>query len=88
MIVAVDEQLSGASAHWSVGRMARVDRNILRIAVYEMIAIDEIPFNVTINEAIEIAKRFGTHDSPTFVNGVLDHILKGLQQTKDKVAAG
>jgi N utilization substance protein B len=54
--------------------MARVDRNLLRLAVYEIRFCDDIPPKVTINEAVEIAKRFGTKDSAAFVNGILDRI--------------
>ena len=70
----IDTQISAASTHWSLARMCRVDRNILRVAVFEMGFMDDIPPNVTINEAIEIAKKFGTDDSPMFINGVLDNI--------------
>lgn len=80
----IDQQLSLASTHWSLGRMARVDRNILRIATYEIMFRPEIPLSVTMNEAIEVAKRFGSDDSPMFVNGVLDHVAKLLAQ-EDKL---
>lgn len=70
----VDRELEGASEHWSLSRMSRVDRNILRIATYEMTFLKEIPVSVSINEAIEVAKRYGAPESPTFVNGVLDRI--------------
>ena len=73
-LVKIDSQITRASENWSVSRMGRVDRSIIRIATYEMLYIDEVPKNVAINEAIEIAKRFGTDESPTFVNGVLDQI--------------
>lgn len=72
----VDKQLTAASTHWSISRMARVDRNILRIACYEILFLSDIPVNVSINEAIEIAKLYGSEDSPTFINGVLDKIAK------------
>ena len=54
--------------------MSRVDRNILRLAAYEIVYLSDIPISVSINEAIEIAKRYGTDDSPMFVNGVLDNV--------------
>lgn len=72
----IDAAITRASAHWSVARMARVDRNVLRIAVYEMAVFDDIPIKVTINEAIEIAKIFGGGDSPVFINGVLDKVAR------------
>lgn len=75
---ALDEHIGAASTHWTVPRMARVDRNILRIATWEMLHEADIPLNVSINEAIEIAKRFGSPETPTFVNGVLDKIAHSL----------
>lgn len=69
---AIDELISSSSANWSLSRMSRVDRNIIRLATYEICFRPEIPKSVSINEAIEIAKRFGSDDSPMFVNGVLD----------------
>ena len=62
--------------------MARVDRNILRLATYEIAFVKEIPVSVSINEAIEIAKRFGTDDSPMFINGVLDNVASVLESRK------
>lgn len=73
-IMKLDAKLTVASEHWSLNRMARVDRSILRVATYELMFLDEIPINVSINEAIEIAKRFGSDESPQFVNGVLDRV--------------
>jgi N utilization substance protein B len=70
----IDSSLTCASEHWSLNRMGRVDRSILRLATFELIFLDEIPVNVAINEAIEIAKRFGAEESPHFVNGVLDRV--------------
>ena len=62
--------------NWEIDRMAVIDRNILRMAVYEMLYQDDIPPNVSINEAIELAKKYGDIDSGKFVNGVLDKIKK------------
>ena len=73
-ITRLDSELTRASAHWSISRMARVDRCILRLAAFEILFSDDIPASVAINEAIEIAKRFGSDDSPGFVNGVLDKL--------------
>ncbi len=73
----IDAKISSASAHWKIDRMASVDRNILRIAVYEMIfAKETLEPKIVINEAIEIAKIFGTQESSAFVNGLLDQILR------------
>ncbi|MBX7144493.1 MAG: transcription antitermination factor NusB [Oligoflexia bacterium] len=76
----IDEQITAASTNWSISRMCRVDRNILRFATFEMALVDEIPLSVSINEAIEIAKAYGTPDSPMFVNGVLDNIAGVLKR--------
>lgn len=70
----VDATIKAASTHWRLERMARVDRNLLRVAVYELIHCDDIPRRVSINEAIEVAKRFGDEGSPAFVNGILDRV--------------
>lgn len=70
----IDELIAGSSDNWRLGRLSHVDRNILRVATYELLCRRDVPANVAIDEAIEIAKRFGTDESPTFVNGVLDHI--------------
>lgn len=81
----IDRHISGASTHWSVSRMPRVDRNILRCATYELVFASDIPVSVSINEAIEIAKRYGTADSPMFINGVLDNIATTLMANPDGV---
>lgn len=74
----IDSRIQSASQHWKLERMASVDRNILRLAVYELeFAIDKIQPAIIINEAIEIAKVFGTQDSASFINGILDQIRKG-----------
>jgi N utilization substance protein B len=75
-LAAIDALLARASHHWRLERMARVDRNLLRLAAYEIRFCDDIPAKVAINEAIEIAKRFGAQETPAFVNGVLDRLLE------------
>lgn len=70
----VDETIRSASTHWRLERMARVDRNVIRMAVYELLHCEDIPRRVSINEAIEVAKRFGDEGSSAFVNGILDRI--------------
>jgi N utilization substance protein B len=67
----IDGILSEASSGWKLNRMGKVDLTILRLAVYEMRFDDEIPVKVAINEAVELAKRFGGDESPAFINGVL-----------------
>lgn len=72
----IDGVIEGSSTNWKLSRMASVDRNLLRLAAYELLFLQDIPHSVTINEAVEIAKKFGTEDSPGFINGVLDKIAK------------
>ncbi len=75
----IDETIQKYSKNWKLERMSHVDRNILRIAVFEMIHLNtEVPKNASINEAIEIAKKFGSQDSGLFVNGLLDQISKNF----------
>lgn len=79
-IAAIDKEIAATAENWSVHRMPIVDRSILRLAVYEMMFVDEVPTSVCINEAIELAKDFGGEDeSPRFVNGVLGRIARRLE---------
>lgn len=71
---AIDEQLSKTAENWSVQRMAVVDRNLLRLSVFEMCIQSQTPPRVVIDEAVELAKRYGTAESPAFVNGILDRL--------------
>ena len=70
----IDKQISSHSHNWRVSRMSLVDRNILRIAAFEMQHVEDVPATVAINEALEIAKRFAEPDSVSFINGILDAI--------------
>jgi N utilization substance protein B len=72
----IDGHLRGLSANWDLTRMAAIDRNILRMATYEILYDSEIPKSVAINEAIEIVKRYSTDESSKFVNGILDKLEK------------
>ncbi|MCL4235929.1 MAG: transcription antitermination factor NusB [Deltaproteobacteria bacterium] len=76
----IDRLITHFSEHWTIDRMTAVDRNILRMAVCELISIPGIPHSVTINEAVEIGKKFGSEDSGAFVNGILDHIAKDAEK--------
>jgi N utilization substance protein B len=76
----IDRLIESHSTHWKISRMALVDRNILRMAVFELLYCTDIPSSVSINEAIEIGKHFGTEESGSFINGVLDHIAKDLKK--------
>jgi N utilization substance protein B len=77
---AIDERIRQTASNYDLHRIAAVDRNILRIAIFEMLFCPEVPPVVSINEAIEIAKRFGSDDSGRFVNGVLDRIRGELSR--------
>ena len=70
----IDESIVGHATNWRLDRMATIDRNIMRIASYELIFVEDVPPKVAINEAIEIAKKYGNRDSGKFVNGILDKI--------------
>jgi N utilization substance protein B len=70
----IDRLIEQATEHWKLMRLAKVDLMILRMATYELVFCPDIPLQVSLDEAIEIGKRFGTSDSATFINGVLDHV--------------
>jgi transcription antitermination factor NusB len=83
--VAIDQKIEDVAKNWQLRRMAAIDRNILRLATYELLFRDDIPPLVTINEAIDIAKKFSTKNSGPFVNGILDNIrLKAAPPGKQK----
>jgi N utilization substance protein B len=73
---AIDERIEAACEHWRVDRLAAVDRNVLRVATFELLFERDTPAEVVIDEAVEIARRFGGAESPGFVNGVLDRIAR------------
>jgi N utilization substance protein B len=75
----IDERLTAAAENWRLSRMATADRNVLRLGAYELLAGGDMPPAAALNEAIELARRFGSADSPAFVNGVLDRIYRGEQ---------
>ena len=72
----IDSLISKHATNWQIQRMATIDRNILRLSAFELLFADNIPPKVSINEAIELAKRYGDKDSGKFVNGILDKINK------------
>jgi len=72
----IDEIISGAAQNWHLSRMAIIDRNIIRMAIFEMLHVDDIPAKVSINEAIELGKRYSTQQSGSFINGILDRIRR------------
>ena len=71
---AIDARLAAAAENWRLPRMAAVDRNVLRMGAYELLFTPDTPSSVALNEAIELARRYGSADSPAFVNGVLDRL--------------
>ena len=75
----LDGTIEANAAHWSLARIAPVERNILRLAAYELLFRDDIPERVAINEAIELAKQYGSEESGAFVNGILDQIRLHLR---------
>jgi N utilization substance protein B len=78
-VAAIDEAITSASTNWRFERIAAVDRNILRIGTFELMKEPKTPASVIIDEAVEMAKRFGEADSPAFVNGVLDAIRAAVR---------
>lgn len=72
----IDKKIEDVSVNWKLSRINRIDRNILRVAVFEMLFCDDVPPQVAIDEAIEIAKKFGCEESSAFINGILDQINK------------
>jgi N utilization substance protein B len=72
----IDERIQSASRKWRIARMDRVDRTLLRMAVYELYYCPEVPDRVAINEAVELAKAYGSTDSRKFVNGILDSLAR------------
>jgi len=76
----IDALVERFSQNWKIDRMSSVDRNVMRIAVYEMLYCDDIPPKVSINEAVDIGKKFGTQDSGAFINGIMDSIRGELEK--------
>lgn len=79
----IDRRLAGAAENWRLPRMAVVDRNVLRLGGYELLVSTETPPNVALDEAIELARKYGSADSPSFVNGVLDKLRQGAIPAAD-----
>ena len=76
----LDKLIAGCSDNWSLGRMSRVDVNILRLAVFEFLYCDDIPPKVTLNEAVDLGKTFGSENSGSFINGILDALNLKLNE--------
>lgn len=85
----IDELIKSCSENWSLDRMSKVDKNILRLAVFELVYCDDIPPKVTLNEAIDLGKYYGSENSGSFINGILDALYtKLLQEDPDKNIVG
>ncbi len=84
---ACDDLIGQAAVRWKLSRLSHVDRAILRMSVYQLRYCEDIPYKVVINEAIEIAKKYSTEQSPRFVNGVLDAVLRGLRDNTAQTAS-
>lgn len=83
----IDKTIQQHTKNWRLSRMAAVDRNILRLAVFEFLSDSKTPETVVINEALEIAKKFSTHESAQFVNGILDSIKNDLRSANNEAKA-
>ncbi|MCY9668221.1 transcription antitermination factor NusB [Paenibacillus alginolyticus] len=83
--VRIDELLEEYLKGWAMDRLSRIDREVLRLAVYEMLYRDDVPPKVVVNEAIDLAKHYGTEESGKFVNGVLGKMIKEVEDLKGKV---
>jgi N utilization substance protein B len=84
----IDALIERFSSNWKISRMSGVDRNVLRVAVYEMLFCDDIPPKVSINEAIDVGKKYGTEESGAFINGILDSIHLALKKRNAAGTAG
>jgi len=81
----LDKTITDFSQHWKLARIARVELTILRVALYEMLYLDDIPLKVAINEAVELAKRYGDDNSKNFVNGILDAVARAVEHGELRV---
>ncbi len=86
-VLEVDRLVQQSSEHWTLQRICRIDRNILRMAVYEIINFRDTPVSVIINEAVEVAKLYAAPDAASFINGVLDHAAKSIRGVEQPVKA-
>ena len=80
----IDQTIASIAQDWTLSRMANVDRNVMRLATYEILFCPEIPGRVSLNEAIELAKRFGGEESAKFVNGILDKVVASVSKVEQK----
>ena len=80
----IDQLITKYSDNWKISRMSKIDRNILRQAVYEMLNLSNIPHPVTINEAVDIAKKYGTKESGSFINGIIDRVRVAFEKGENR----
>jgi len=80
----LDKAIGEASKNWRIERMARLDRSILRLATFEIMFVQDIPAKVSLDEAVEIGKKFGSEDSGRYINGVLDKIYNTMLQNETR----
>ena len=85
---ALDQAIRQSARNWDLHRMAATDRNVLRLGAYELLHVPETPARVAVNEAIDLAKRFGTAQSASFVNGILDHLMQEQDAGNDGEGEG
>lgn len=78
----IDAMIERFSSNWKISRMSCVDRNVMRIAVYELLFCNDIPEKVSINEAIDVGKKYGTDDSGAFINGILDSVRLDMEKKR------
>lgn len=74
----IDRALEGALTNWRLSRLSVVDRNVLRLGAAEMMFVDDVPPRMTLREMVKLAEKYGTHESPRFVNGVLDAVMRSV----------
>lgn len=87
-LTTIDRFISKYTTDWPLDRMAGVDRNLMRIALFEFLFSEGVPGAVAVNEALEVAKSYGSEESPRFINGILGNILKDLPQIKADLESG
>ena len=86
---AIDDVISSFLTDWTVDRIGKVDLALLRLSIYEMLTLDDVPLGVSVNEAVALAKEYGSDASPSFVNGVLGSVSRAIKaQGRENVAAG
>lgn len=82
----IDRALEDALTNWRLGRLSVIDRNILRLGTAEMLFVDDVPPRLTIREMVRLAEKYGTHESPRFVNGVLDAVMRNALPPQEDAA--